>query len=143
MERKKIFGLNTNNTNYVIQEIKDEETLDKCNWGDFLTEIYGSKNNYLKSSIGFILWDVGKKQVSSESHGVISKDLIEVGTITHEDYRNRGLSTIICNHLVQVALDKKLKPFWTCDELNLASNRVVHHLGMDDKRKYIFYTLKK
>lgn len=131
-----------NDINYIIQEIKDEETLSKCIWGSFLTEIYGSKKNYLKSSIGFIFWDVEKKQVVSEAHGVISKDLIEIGTITHEDYRNQGLSTIICNHLVQVALKRKLQPLWTCDETNLASNRVAQHLGMDDRHQYIFHTLK-
>lgn len=106
-----------------------------------MTEIYGNKNNYLKSSIGFILWDAVKKQVASETHGVISRDLIEIGTITHEDYRNQGLSTIVCNHLLQVALKRKLRPVWTCDKTNLASNKVAQHLHMNDVKEYIFHFL--
>lgn len=130
-----------NNSKYILKKINDHETFKKCIWESFLTKIYGEKNNYLKFSMGFILWDAIKNQVASEAHGVISKGLIEVGTITHEDYRNQGLSTIVCNQLICAAIKKGLYPIWTCDEANIASNKVAQHQGMDDIKDYTFQTL--
>lgn len=128
---------------YILEEIKDEKTFNNCIWESFLTQIYGNKNNYLKYSKGFILWDTVKNRVASEAHGIISRNLIEIGTITHEDYRNQGLSTIVCNQLIQTAIKKRLHPIWTCDEANLASNKVAQHLGMNDVKHYVFYYLKR
>lgn len=132
-----------NTSNYSLEEINSQETLNKCTWGAFIAAIYGNASNYLNSSMGFILWDPVKKQVASEAHAIIGKNLIEIGTITHENYRGQGLSTIVCNQVIRLGIKKGLHPIWTCDQSNVSSNKIAQHQGMDEVTSYIFHTLQK
>ncbi len=86
--------------------------------------------------------DAEKKLVSSEAHGVIAENLVEIGTVTHENYRGKQLSTIVCNNLIRNLVKKGLNPIWSCDKANIASWKVAEHQGMDDRMEYIFHTLK-
>lgn len=94
--------------------------------------MFGSIENYFKNGIGFIFWDDTNQIVASESHGLPSKEYIEVGTITNENYRGQQLSTILCNHLIRYAIGRCLKPVWSCDEENFISWKVAEKQGMDD-----------
>lgn len=132
-----------NNSSYLIKKIEDIETFNLCLWKPLMTSIFGSAENYLKHGIGFILWDSNNKIIASESHGIPSKELVEVGTVTHENYRNQKLSTILCNHLIRHAIEKKLKPVWSCDDANFISWKVAEKQGMDELIKYTFYNWNK
>src|SRR5262249_17001093 len=104
---------------------------------------YGSAENYLKNGISFILYDKTQSCVASEAHGVIAGDLVEVGTITRENYRGQKLSTIVCNKLIREAVQRGLHPIWTCEKANIASRRVAEHQGMDIAMEYNFHMPKK
>jgi len=132
-----------NNSSYLIKKIDDIETFNLCMWKPLMTDIFGSAENYLTNGIGFVLWDANNKIIASESHGIPSKEFIEIGTVTHENYRGQKLSTILCNHLIRHAIEKKLKPVWSCDEANVVSWKVAEKQGMDELIKYTFYTWSK
>ncbi|MBA2710255.1 MAG: GNAT family N-acetyltransferase [Tatlockia sp.] len=131
-----------NDSEYELLPIKDEKLLSLCQWNSFMTSCYGNTENYLKNSIGFVLWDPEKKLALSEAHGVIAENWVEIGTVTHENYRGKKLSTIVCNNLIQHLIKKGLHPIWSCDKANIPSWKVAEHQGMDDKIEYIFHTFK-
>lgn len=129
-----------NNSGYLLKKIEDLETFDLCLWKPLLIGFFGTAENFLKNGIGYILWDAQHKIIASEAYGIPSKKFVEVGTITHELYRGKKLSTILCNHLIRNAIQKGLQPIWTCDDANLFSWKVAEKQGMDEKIQYIFYT---
>lgn len=133
----------TNHSGFLIKKIDDAETFNLCIWKSLMTDIFGSVENYLKNGIGFILWDEDKHVIASESHGIPSKEFIEVGSITNENYRRQKLSTILCNHLISYALKKELKPVWSCDDANFISWKVAEKQGMDNLIRYTFHTWTK
>lgn len=130
-----------NNSEYELMS-PQEKTISACNRFSLMNSFYGSAENYLKQGSCLILYDVKKKRVASEAHGIVAKDIVEIGTMTHEDYRCQRLSTIVCNKLIHDCISKGLHPIWTCDKTNLASRKVAEHQGMDIKMEYTFYTLK-
>jgi len=132
-----------NDTNYILKKIEDEKIFNLCMWKSLVVNIFGNAENYLKNGMGFILWDSQKQLIASEAHGVPSKELVEIGAITHEDYRGKKLSTILCNHLIHYVIKKRLQPVWSCDEANVISLKLAEKQGMDDLMKYTFHILNK
>lgn len=132
-----------NDSRYLIKKIEDIETYNLCLWKSLMTDIFGGIENYLKNGIGFILWDTDNQMIASEVHGIPSNEFIEVATITHENYRGQKLSTILCNHLIRYAIQKNLKPVWSCDEKNFISWKVAEKQNMDELIRYTFHTLAK
>ncbi|HAT8860267.1 TPA: GNAT family N-acetyltransferase [Legionella pneumophila subsp. pneumophila] len=130
------------NSEFDLIPVHSEETFSLCNWYSFMTSMYGNPENYLKNCIGLTLWDREKRRVASEAHGVIAENLIEIGTITNEEYRGKHLSTIVCNKLIRESIKQGLHPIWTCDKANIASWKVAENQGMDDKMEYTFYSFK-
>ncbi|MDO8954050.1 MAG: GNAT family N-acetyltransferase [Gammaproteobacteria bacterium] len=130
-----------NQTPYILKPIKDKAMFNLCIWKKIMLETYLTPENYLKNAIGFVLWDADKQIVVSEAHGICSKHLVELVTVTHEKYRGQKLSTIVCNHLIHHAVSKGLHPVWSCNESNVASSRVAEHQGMKEITKYTFYCL--
>jgi GNAT superfamily N-acetyltransferase len=128
------------NEDLVIQKIEDSYMFNLCIWKPLMVDIFGSSQNYLRKGIGFVLWDSRNELVACECHGIPSKEFMEVLVITHEKYTRRGLATILCNHLIHVAIDKGLKPVWSCNEDNVFSWRAAEKQGMDELIKYNFYT---
>ena len=131
-----------NNTEYQLLPVT-KKNIHLCNWYALFISICGDMENYHKSCIGLILWDKDNERVASEAHGVVANDLVEIGTTTHEAYRGKKLSTIVCNRLIQDSIKQGLHPIWTCDESNMASRKVAEHQCMNHKTAYTFYTLKK
>ncbi len=130
-----------NHTAFILKKIEEATTFQACIWYDFMLSLYGSIENYLHHGLGFVLWDTQNQRIASETHGILSHTLVEVATITHENYRNQNLSTILCNHFLKYAIAQGLHPTWSCDETNPASWRVAQKQGMDDESQYTFYTL--
>jgi len=129
-----------NNSGYLLKKINGPEIFNLCTWKNFMEDFYGGASNYFKYGMGFVLWDPLHEVLVSECHGIRSQGFVELGTITHEQYRNKNLSTILCNHFIDYAIRENLQPIWTCDEANISSWKVAEKLGMDDLTKYVFYT---
>ena len=132
-----------NNSRYKLMRVEDEKTFNSCNWFSFMSSLFSSPDAYLKTGISLILYDTTKNVVASEAHGIIADNVVEIGAVTHEDYRNQGLSTIVCNKLIQDCIKKGLNPIWTCDTNNIASRKVAERQGMEVKIEYIFHKLQK
>lgn len=123
---------------YIIKKIT-KELFELCNWKDLMISIYGSADNYIKYGHGFCILD--NETVASEAHGIVGDNLVELGTITHSDYRKQGLSALVCAYLAQYCASKNLTSIWTCDAENHGSSAVARKIGLDEDRKYIFWSL--
>lgn len=132
-----------NSNSYLIKKIINHATFDLCQWKPLITDIFGSAENYFKNGLGFIFWDTTHQKVVSEAHGIPSKTLLEIGTITHANYRGQQLSTLLCNHLIRYAIERQLIPVWSCDEDNIGSWKVAEKQGWTHFRHYIFHTLAR
>lgn len=132
-----------NDTHYLIQKIENLETINLCLWKSLMVSMFGSVERFLQNGIGFILWDSKNNVIASESYGILSKEFVEVGTVTHENYRGQNLSTILCNHLIQYLVQENLHPVWSCDEANIASWKVAEKQGMNELIKYTFFVRTK
>lgn len=129
-----------NETGFIIKKIENEQIFDLCLWKSIMLDIYGSASNYLQNTMGYLLWDANQELVVSEAHGIRSKEWIEIATVTHEKYRGKKLSTIVCNHLIHEGIKQGLRPVWSSDENNIASWKAAEHQGMDVMTQYIFYS---
>jgi len=131
----------SNTSEFSLIKITNKELFDKSIWKSLITAIYGNFSNYSKYGVSYILWDEENNQVVSEAHGIASKNLIEIGTITHEKYQGRKLSTIVCNHLIHASLKKGLSPIWACEYSNIASRSVARNQGMSKETVFTFHTI--
>lgn len=112
----------------------DTLLFDKCNWKELMLSFYGTKEKYLKNSTGFCL--LKDNQIVSEAHAIISNNYAELGVITAPNFRNHGLSSIVCNVLVSYCLNLGVSPKWSCNAVNEISHKLALQLGFDDLLLY-------
>ena len=103
-------------------------------WPEVIEGIFGSIENFGKAG-GFTLLD-GEIIAAESMIGFKGKDNIEIGTITHEKYRGKGLSTYICAYLVKDLVDKGFSPYWSCNASNIGSKKVAENLGFNEPFEY-------
>jgi RimJ/RimL family protein N-acetyltransferase len=66
----------------------------------------------------------------------------DIGFFTVEDYRRRGLATIVSAAAIEHGLSHGLSRIvWTCDEENLGSIRTAERLGLERERDYTMHVL--
>jgi GNAT superfamily N-acetyltransferase len=112
----------------------DHAIFDRCNWKGLMLSLYGSIENYLKHGAGFCL--LHNKRVVSEAHAIRSDNFSELGVFTDPMFRNRGLSTAVCRHLLSYCVNHHSQPKWTCDTMNKASYKLALKLGFDHSYNY-------
>ena len=126
-------------TGFEIRPI-DNELFKKSNWYNYLLLFYGSIENYVKNGFGYCL--VKEGQIISEAHACyVGGGMVETGSVTHEDYRNNNLATIVRAHLINECLSRHLIPISSCDEANIGSARVSQKLGFKEQLRYQFLRL--
>ncbi|AZE45730.1 hypothetical protein C4K04_0019 [Pseudomonas chlororaphis] len=128
-----------NTSGYEIRSIASESFFKECIWFDLMDTIFGGAENFLQRGFGCVFWDADSGIIASEAYGIPSKQYVEIGTVTHPAYRGKGLSTMLCNHLIRHISELGLRPIWSCDESNAASWSVAERQGMDGKLNYNFY----
>ena len=60
----------------------------------------------------------------------------EIGAITHDPYRGRGLAPIAVAYLIDALEASGYQGYWSCDIDNPASARVARKLGFRIERLY-------
>ncbi len=60
----------------------------------------------------------------------------EIGAITHEPYRGRGLAPIAVAYLIEALSERGYQAYWSCDIDNPASATVARKLGFRIERFY-------
>jgi GNAT superfamily N-acetyltransferase len=62
--------------------------------------------------------------------------VVEVGMQTLEPYRQRGLATALCAHLIAACEGRGWATYWNCNVANLPSVRIARKLGYRQERPY-------
>ena len=112
----------------------------KSNWQHVVEDIWGNPDNFKKFGKGVGAFD-GEKQVAEAMVGFPGTAHWEIGTITHEDYRGRGLSQVVCHTLVTQLLKNNISPSWSCNEDNLGSWKVAERIGFRNPTHYFAYVI--
>jgi predicted GNAT family acetyltransferase len=114
---------------------------EKSNWQDVVKGIWGSFENYREHGCGIGIFD-GPLQVSEAMVGFLGNMHWEIGTVTHKDYRGKGLSSLASFHLIKKLVDDGIAPSWSCNEDNSASNRLAEKIGFKNYQPYYFYVIE-
>lgn len=111
----------------------------RCLWFDLMRALLGGAQPFLQHAAALVMRDPLTGVIASESYVVSSWRYAEIGTITHPDYRGKGLSTVLCGQAIRWAASQGRVSIWSCDEANTASWRVAERLGMRAGTPYCFY----
>ena len=88
----------------------------------------GSIEYYLKDSLGFAAID--NDRIIARAMVVFQyADMDNISVDTLEEYRNKGLSTMLALKTLEQILARKHIPLWDCDEENIPSKKVAEKLG--------------
>lgn len=112
-----------------------EKNAKQSNWADTILTLFDNYASFERSGGGLALSD-GKKFLSECIIGFLGNDHVEIGTVTHPEYRGKGYSTIVCAQLMKKLLEKNFKPYWSCSNDNPASICVAEKLGFNDSKRY-------
>ena len=112
----------------------DSEIFERCLWRDDIASEYGSADAFFRQGMGFCLMR-GDEILSEAYADVPASGWMEIGTVTHEQYRGLGYSTIACAHVIQACEELGGETFWMCLKTNLASVAVARKLGYRTKEE--------
>ncbi len=101
-------------------------------------KLYGSEEKCIDEAYGFAIWDKQKNRIASETLGVSSKKYVELGIMTHLEYRKQNLAKIVCGKFITDILASGKEPVWACNKSNLASINLANSLGFELEREYQF-----
>ena len=118
---------------YKLFEV-DKNLINRCHWGSTMISLYGSIDAFLNNARGLCL--VKDKLVVCEAYAVKSNAYAEIGTVTHERFRNIGLSTHLTAILTGLCYDEGYTVTWSCDCDNYASKNVAEKIGFYKPEKY-------
>ena len=104
---------------------------------DFVSN-FGSKENFLKLGLGFVILKNGEI-VSGASSFSRYREGIEIEVDTAESERKKGLASIACAALILKCLEQGLYPSW--DAQNLTSVRLAEKLGYRIDHVYSVYEI--
>jgi len=83
-------------------------------------------------------------QIAAEAYAPFWGDThAEIGVVTHESFRNRGLATLICAHLIREIEGAGKSAYWSCNKSNPASIAVARKLGFGCPQTYYLFEYEK
>jgi hypothetical protein len=110
----------------------DQDLLPRCAWGPWMC---ASLETALDHGLGYCLLD-GAQVVSEAFAGPVVEGALEVGTITHETYRGRGLATVVCARTIIECEWLGYRTWWNTALQNAASVGLARKLGYRTERQY-------
>ena len=113
----------------------DSVLFERCLERELLVHIFGSPTLALANGVGVCLMR-GEQIVSEAQAGPAAQGLIEIGTMTHERYRERGYATYICAYLLRLCELQGYQTYWNCAKQNRASVALAHKLGYRTTKEY-------
>ena len=105
---------------------------------DFQGHGYGSPLGLIEQ--GVVAGGIISGQVVSIAHTAgHTKKFADIGVITHEEWRNKGLASAGASIVVEVLQNEGITPVWSAGDDNLPSVRVAEKLGFSkvSKRQYV------
>jgi GNAT superfamily N-acetyltransferase len=113
----------------------DRDLLERCEWRNDMAFYCGSMENFLLNDLGMCLMH-GEEIIVETYASALGSPYAEIGAITHEPYRGRGLAPIAVAHLIETLEQRSYHAYWSCDTDNLASARIARKLGFKIEKPY-------
>jgi RimJ/RimL family protein N-acetyltransferase len=113
----------------------DRGLLERCEWRDDMAFYCGSLENFLRHDLGMCLMH-GEEIIVEAYSSALGSTYAEMGAITHEPYRGRGLATIAVAYLIEALSERGYQAYWSCDTDNPASAHVARKLGFRIEQSY-------
>ena len=111
------------------------DLLERCEWRHVVTEAAGDVDAFLETGLGLCL--MAGDEILCEAYApFIGRRTAEVGVVTAEGHRGRGLAAIAVAFLAESLSHRDLRLYWSCDAENTASIRIAEKLGLDNRRPY-------
>lgn len=96
---------------------------------------YGSLDNLLEKGLSVCILH-GEDIVCEAYADMDILGVREIGVRTQEAYRQKGLATIACAHLINRCEEAGARVYWDCARLNRASVSLARKLGFQNERAY-------
>jgi GNAT superfamily N-acetyltransferase len=110
----------------------DAELVARCAWSPWMIVDLAAT---LDHGLGYCLLD-GELVVAEAFAGPIGEGALEMGTITHADYRGRGLGTVVCARTILECERLGYRTWWNTALSNVASTGLARKLGYRVERPY-------
>lgn len=122
---------------YSIQKM-DADLFARCLWNGEVTGACGTAERFLERGLGWCV--MHGDDIACESYGVFrGREVYEIGVIAARAHRGRGLAVPACRRLIDECAAGGMGTYWSCNQDNLASNRVAEKLGFTDRRAYRYF----
>jgi RimJ/RimL family protein N-acetyltransferase len=119
---------------YEIQLI-DRNLLERCEWGDDMAFYYAILETFLRYGLGLCLMH-GDKVIFETYSSALGNPYAEIGPITQQPYRGKGVATITAAFLIEELEKRGYQAYWSRDVDNPASARVARKLGFRVEKPY-------
>lgn len=109
----------------------------RCRYRHHYLANFGNAARALARGFGFCV--VQGQELLSEAFAADSAlGMVEIGTITGEPQRGRGLATLCCAKLIRECETRGYRTYWNCAKDNLASANLARKLGYQTEKAYRF-----
>jgi len=110
----------------------------RCLWNGEVTRACGTEERFLENGAGWCV--LHGDDIASEAYAVFRGRLVhEIGVISARSHRGRNLAFHACLRLIEECEAGGMGTYWSCNQDNLASNRVAGKLGFTDRHAYSFF----
>lgn len=120
----------------VIEPIKSMDFFKQCQGFKETCARYGSAERFFKFGQGYAL-SQREKIISEVYTDYIGGGHVEIGILTHPDYRSQGFGFHLASYLINKCREQNYIPGWSCQTNNKASMRLAIKLGFQVSRYYV------
>lgn len=121
---------------YVVQPINSIDIFKQCSGFSAKTVLWGSPENFLENSFGYVLVSQEGKVVAECYGAWCGNDMCEIVVATHPDFQGNGFSTFLTKHFIHECFARNVTPLWSCNCDNAASIKVALKCGFKVKNYY-------
>jgi GNAT superfamily N-acetyltransferase len=103
------------------------------------SRFWSSTDDFLKNGLGVCLITDGEIASLCYSACVVDR-LAEIDIVTREEYREKGLASVVARRFIQECRQRGILPTWDCFIGNIASMKLAIKLGFIQDTNYLFYS---
>lgn len=128
---------------YSVQAIDSIDIFKQCSCFSSKSILWGSAENFIKNSFGYVLVNQEGKVVAQAYAAWIGGGFCEIGVATQPEFQGKGFSTILTKYFLHECFRRNLIPLWSCNYGNIASVKVALKSGFNIKNYYAWMVKQK